>query len=97
MIVPAVTFPEIVDASFGPIRQHARSDVMVTIRLLQTIAVVAGATQRPVDRAALLRHADMIVRGAREALPEEEDRRTVEEHYRNATRALSRSGTHVSS
>ena len=90
MVVPAVTFPEIVDASFGPIRQYARSSAVVTIRLLETIVVIAGATHRPNDRAALLRQADMIVRGAREALPEEWDRRAVEEGHREASRALSR-------
>jgi uncharacterized membrane protein len=52
-------------------------------------AVVAGATHRPNDRAALLRQAEMIVRGAREALPEDGDRLAVEECYRDASRALS--------
>lgn len=89
VFVPAVTFPEIVDASFGPIRQYARSSAIVTIRLLEAIAVVAGATHRPNDRAALLRQAEMIVRGAREALPEVGDRHVVEACYRDATRALS--------
>ncbi len=89
VIVPAVTFPEIVDASFGPIRQYARSSAVVTIRLLESIAVIAGATHRPTDRAALLRQAEMIVRGAREALPEDRDRQAAEECYRDASRALS--------
>jgi uncharacterized membrane protein len=53
------------------------------------IAMIAGATHRPTDRAALLRQAEMIVRGAREALPEEEDRQAVEACYRDASRALS--------
>jgi len=89
VVAPAVTFAEIVDASFGSIRQYARSSTVVTIRLLATIAVIAGATHRPTDRAALLRQAEMIVRGAREALPEEEDRQAVEKCYRDASRALS--------
>ncbi len=94
VIVPAVTFPEIVDASFGPIRQYARSSAVVTIRLLESIAVIAGATHRPADRAALLRQAEMIVRGAREALPEDRDRQAAEECYRDASRALSRTTAH---
>lgn len=89
MVAPAVTFPEIVNTSFGPIRQYARSSAVVTIRLLESIAVIAGATHRSDDRAALLRQAEMIVRGAREALPEDEDRRAVEECYQDASRALS--------
>jgi uncharacterized membrane protein len=94
VVVPVVTFPEIVNASFGPIRQYARSSAVVTIRLLESIAVIAGATHRPNDRAALLHQADMIVRGAREALPEDADRRAVEYCYRAAARALSRATAH---
>lgn len=89
VIVPAVTFPELVDASFGPIRQYARSSVLVTIRLLETIGVIARAAHRPTDRAALLREADMIVRRAREQLPDDGDRQAVEASYRDASRALS--------
>ena len=88
VIAPAVTFPEIVNASFGPIRQYARSSALVTIRLLESIAVIAAAAHRPNDRAALLRQAEMIVRGAREALPEDGDRRVVEDVYRDTSRAL---------
>jgi len=79
MIAPADTFQEITDAAFNQIRQYGRSSAAVTIRMLETIAVVAGFTRRPEDRAALLRHAEMIARGASEGLPEAEDRRAVEE------------------
>jgi uncharacterized membrane protein len=92
LVAPAVTFPAILDASFGPIRQYARSSVVVTIRLLETIATIAGATHRPNDRASLLHQAEMVVRGAREALPEDGDRRAVEECHRDAKRALCESG-----
>jgi uncharacterized membrane protein len=92
VVAPALTFPEILNASFDPIRQYARSSAVVTIRLLETIAVVARAAHRPDDRAALLRQAEMIVRGAREALPEDEDCRKVEECYRDASRAIDFAG-----
>lgn len=94
VVVPAVTFPEIVNAAFGPIRQYARSSALVTMRLLESIATVAGAANRPNDRAALLLQADMIVRGARESLPEDGDRLAVEECYRDASLAISRSTAH---
>jgi uncharacterized membrane protein len=94
VVAPRVSFPEIVNTSFGPIRQYARSSAVVTIRLLETIAVIAGATHRPADRDALLRQAEMIVRGAREALPEDGDRQAAEECYRNASHALSRATAH---
>jgi uncharacterized membrane protein len=88
VIVPAVTFPEIVNAAFNQIRQYSRSSAAVTIRLLESIAVIAGAAGRLEDRAALHSHAEMIVRGAREGLPEVCDRREVEERYQSAIRAL---------
>jgi uncharacterized membrane protein len=81
VIAPATTFPEVTDAAFNQIRQHSRSSGAVTNRLLETIAVVAEFTHRPEDRTMLLRHAEMIARGAMEALPEREDRRAVEERY----------------
>ncbi|MFN2316888.1 MAG: DUF2254 domain-containing protein [Gemmatimonadales bacterium] len=75
------TFPDLVDAAFNQIRQSGRSNAAVTIRLLETIAVIVRFVQRPEDRAILLRHADMIARGAREALPEAEDRRVVDARW----------------
>lgn len=78
------TFPAITDAAFNQIRQYGRSSAAVTIRLLETIAVVARVAPRPEDRAALIRHAEMIVRGASDGLPEAEDRRKVEERYQTA-------------
>jgi uncharacterized membrane protein len=79
VITPVVTFSDLTDAAFNQIRQYSRSSAAVTIRLLETIAVVAGFAHRPEDRATLLRHAEMIARGASEGLPEDEDRRAVEE------------------
>lgn len=88
IVAPAPTFSGIVDAAFNQIRQYARSSAAVTIRLLETITVIAAATRRPQDQAALRRHAEMIVRGARDGLPEDEDRRAAEDRYQAANRAL---------
>lgn len=57
-------------------------------RLLDTIAQIAGQGQHAEDAACLQRHATMIVRGAREAVPEAEDRAAVEDGFAAATRAL---------
>ena len=81
IIAPADTFPEIMDAAFNQIRQYGRSSAAVTIRQLEMIAVVAGFAHRPEDRATLLRHAEMIARGASEGLPEAADRLAVEERF----------------
>ncbi|MFO8174949.1 MAG: DUF2254 domain-containing protein [Longimicrobiales bacterium] len=90
-IMPVFTFRDVADAAFNQIRQYGRSSTAVTIRLLETIAEIAGSVHRPEDRAALLRHARMIARGARDGLPEEEDRQEVEERFRYANQLLSES------
>jgi uncharacterized membrane protein len=88
VIAPPVTFPAVVEAAFDQIRQNARANASVTIRLLETLAVVAGSAIRPEDRAALLRQAKLIALGAREGLPEMEDRRDVEDRMQEVSRAL---------
>jgi uncharacterized membrane protein len=89
VIAPVITFSDITNAAFDQIRQYGRSSYAVTIRLLETIAVVAGYVHRPEDRAVLRRHAEMIVRGASEGLPEAEDRRAVEELYQKVSQLCS--------
>lgn len=79
VIVAAVTFPVIMDTAFNQIRQYGRFSASVTIRMLETIATIATFASQPEDRAALLRHAEMIARGAREGLHEEFDRQAVQE------------------
>jgi uncharacterized membrane protein len=88
VMFPSFTFAELTDAAFDQIRQYGRSSVAVTIRLLETITVVAEFAHRREDLAALQRQADMIARAARQALPEFEDRRRVTERYLTACRLL---------
>ena len=85
---PTTSFAAFTDVAFNQIRQYARANAAVTLRLLETIAAVAEATTRREDRAALQRHADMIIRGARIGLDEEEDRLAVEARYLNASQRL---------
>jgi uncharacterized membrane protein len=89
VITPVFTFPDVTDAAFNQIRQYGRTSTAVTIRLLETIAEVAGSVHRPEDRVALLRHARMIARGAVGGLPEDEDRQEVEKRFQSANRLLS--------
>ena len=89
VITPVFTFPDVTDAAFNQIRQYGRTSTAVTIRLLETIAEVAGSVHRSEDRIALLRHAKMIARGTGGGLPEDEDRQEVEKRFRSANRLLS--------
>jgi uncharacterized membrane protein len=88
LVVPVLTFPQMAGAAFDPIRNYAGSSAAVTIRLLETIAEIAGCVCRPEDRAALQRHATMITRGAHEGLLEREDRRAVDVSYAAASQAI---------
>jgi uncharacterized membrane protein len=89
VITPVFKFPDVTDAAFNQIRQYGRTSTAVTIRLLETIAEVAGSVHRSEDRVALLRHAKMIARGAGGGLPEDEDRQEVEKRFQLANRLLS--------
>lgn len=91
VLSPVVTFPDVTDTAFNQIRQYGCSSPAVTIRLLETIAVIAGFVHRKEDRAALRCHARMIVRGARGVLLDDEDRQDVEERYQFADKLLSES------
>jgi uncharacterized membrane protein len=90
VIAPVFMFPDVTDAAFNQIRQYGRSSTAVTLRLLETIAEVARFAHRSEDRAALLRHAKMIAHGARDGLPEGEDRQEVEKRFQSANRLLSK-------
>ncbi|MBD1900414.1 DUF2254 domain-containing protein [Trichocoleus sp. DQ-A3] len=87
-IANPVTFAELIDAAFNQIRQYSKSDVAVKIRLLKAIALIATHTRNQKDRAALLRHAQMIERSSCEEVSEELDRKDIEERYLAAVKAL---------
>ncbi|MFO7537989.1 MAG: DUF2254 domain-containing protein [Chloroflexota bacterium] len=88
VIASPCTFPAIMDAAFNQIRQNSSAIPAITIRLLEAIATIARFTHRSEDRDAILRHADMISRGADECLLEKEDRRVVVERYQQVLSAL---------
>lgn len=88
VVTDALTFTGIIDAAFDQIRQHARGDVAVTIRLLEAIAAIAPHTRTSEQRVTLARQAEMISRASQEAIPEEWDRDDIEKRYRQAMRAI---------
>lgn len=91
VVAPQVTFRGIADAALNQIRQHARSNAAVAIRLLETLAGVAAFAVRQDDRDAIARHAEMVERAAQDGLPEAEDRKAVHRRYEEAMKALKKS------
>ncbi|MCU0535160.1 MAG: DUF2254 domain-containing protein [Hydrococcus sp. Prado102] len=81
LVAKRVTFAGLVDTAFNQIRQYGKSDVAVTIRLLEAIATVARYTSTQKEREVLLRHAEMIRRDSQQAISEELDKKDIEERY----------------
>jgi uncharacterized membrane protein len=89
VISTPITFSDITNAAFNQIRQYGRSSAAVTIHLLEVIGEIAAYVKRDEDRETLIRHADMIMRGSEDGLPEQLDRRDVKARYQIAIQALS--------
>ncbi|MBV6621719.1 MAG: DUF2254 domain-containing protein [Rivularia sp. (in: Bacteria)] len=81
VIAHPVTFVGLTDAAFNQIRQNCCSDAAVTVRLLESIAIIAEYTQTSQNKQALRRHADLILKGSRQELSFEEDKQDVEQRY----------------
>lgn len=88
IIAESVTFVEMTDVSFNQIRQYGQTSVAVTTRLLEAIASIAPFTHAKADRAALLRHANMIEYGSQQKITEELDRKGIKECYLAAVKAI---------
>lgn len=91
ILAASSTASGIVDACLNQIRQAARKDTSVTMRLLETIAVVARQSKDPMLLGALRRQAEAIHRGAVAGLDDpidREDAEDAEERYRKAVEAL---------
>lgn len=88
LVAKGSTFAGIVDTAFNQIRQSARLNPAVAIRVLDAIAQIAGHVKSAQDASSLQRHANMIVRGARDAVPEPEDLLAVEARFAKASKAL---------
>ena len=95
LVAPGSSFEGVVNTAFNQIRQSARSNPAVAIRMLDAIAQVAGHVRRAPDAACLLRHAHMIVRGAREAVPDADDLLAVEAAFTATLLAVLAAASHA--
>lgn len=80
-----LTLTGVIDAAFNQIRQSARDNVAVYIRLLEKIAALKGMTDDPEVIQVLERHARMIERDSASHQPEREDQKEVHERYLEVT------------
>ncbi|MBD0301643.1 MAG: DUF2254 domain-containing protein [Tolypothrix sp. T3-bin4] len=82
-----ITFEELVNSAFNPIRQYARSDTSVITSLLQAIATIATYTSNSKYQAVLRHHAHMILQDSREGLSQQ-DCKDIQKPYDSAIEAL---------
>ena len=86
LIAERISFTGLSNAAFNLIRQYGRDSAAVTIRLLETIALVAPAANSEEEKKVLLRHAEMTRRDCQ--LADENDRADVEARYQKVREAL---------
>lgn len=88
VIMDIVSFEGITDTAFDQIRQAARNNVAVSIRMLETIKVVAAFARNDGQKNALLRHAEKIRREITRSGIDTDDMNDIEERFRGAVEAL---------
>ncbi|MFS0515991.1 DUF2254 domain-containing protein [Nostoc sp. UIC 10607] len=93
VIAEGVKFKGLTDAAFNQIRQYGRSDVAVTIRLLEAIALIATYTKTSKYQDVLRHHADIILQDSREGISQEQDYKNVEERYYQVIKNLNNDHT----
>jgi uncharacterized membrane protein len=77
LLTNPITFTFVVDAAFNQIREYGRSSTAVTMRLLDTIAVVAKCAHTNEQRTALLRHVELVEQSCQVGLIEPANREAV--------------------
>jgi uncharacterized membrane protein len=87
------TFEGILGAAFDQLRQTARGNTAVTMRLLEALALVGGCCRAEENRSTITRQAEMIFRGARESITERSDLDAVEGRFTSVMTAVGRRTT----
>lgn len=90
IIADPVTFVEVAGDAFEDIGQYGSSSMAVTLRLLESLAVIGTHIHREEDRAALLRHAEQVKEEGKEKLTMPWYRREIDARYAAVLRALTR-------
>lgn len=81
VIVQALTFNDLLCASFDQIRRFGKTHVAVTVRLLEALTMIAEQSPDENCKEAIIRQAHMIHRNGLDATAEENDRQVIEDHF----------------
>ena len=88
LIANPVSFEQMTNDAFDQIRQYGRTDAAVTLRLLEAIETIGQHAHSDKNKQPLRRQAEMIERGSKDGLPEENDRQEVAQQHQKTLRAL---------
>jgi len=88
LIRDVVTFNHLVGSAFDQIRRYARSDVDVTIRLLEVLAIIIANTAKDEHKKPLIEQAKMVKRASDECILDKHDREVIEKRYQLVERVL---------
>ncbi len=91
VVANSTTMADLADSAFHQIRQAARTNAAVTIRLLETFAVILPFARDTILRESILHHASLVHQGSQDAIPEAWDRAEAAERYRSIIE-IARSG-----
>ena len=87
-----LTFHGVINTAFDKLRRYGRSHVDVTIRLLESLAIISARVRNHTQADAIIQQAEMIMRGAENAIPEPNDRRLIEARYEQVKTLLHNKG-----
>jgi uncharacterized membrane protein len=90
-----VTFTSLTDAAFNQIREYGRNSTAVTLRLMDTIIVIAQCARTEEQRVALQHHATLVERGSLLGLPEKVDQELIASRYQVITSMLGKATLQV--
>ena len=88
LMIHAFDFAGATDAIFNPLRQNARGNEMVTIRLLEAIGAVMRVSCERAYLQELRRHADLIIRTAKAYFPDADDITETERRHADCMAAF---------
>lgn len=88
VIAEPVPFEKLVDLAFNQIRRYGASDVAVTCRLLDAIALIVDHTENHKYRAVLRKHAENIRQHSFKQSLKDYDKQVIEEHYQTILETL---------
>lgn len=79
MVAEVLTFEGMLDAAFNQIRQYAKGNPSVVIRLMESLITIDKFAGKRAHKTVIKKHARMVLNMARRSFEEENDLKDLEE------------------